>query len=265
MRLLKRRDWEDEKGAAPPLTVVMPFYSKDSGLAYKGLEWIRQLSGPLDRDIVLHYDSNVSSQDLARIRQSAAKSFRTVHLSRYPSPRRPYIGWPAACNYAFRLAATYVEQNIRMPWFWFEADAVALKPDWLDQIEQEYAFGGKPFMGSVVGDFDGLRMGHINGTAVYPPDAMRFFPNALSNYRYPWDAGMRDEMIHLAHRANHLIQHCGAVVDGCCKPANGPQAVFRSQHDVSTLVYPTTVFFHPDKTGTLIDRLRERKALQPAS
>jgi hypothetical protein len=153
-----------------------------------------------------------------------------------------------------------VEQNIKTSWFWFEADAVALRPDWLDQLEQEYAFGGKLFMGSVVGDFDGLQMGHINGTAVYPYNALSYFPKALTNIGYPWDAGMRDEMIHLAHRANHLIQHCGAVMDGCCKPANGPQAVFRNQEDVTRLVYPTAVFFHPSKDGSLIDRLRERQS-----
>lgn len=265
MQLLERKLWEQGNGKAPPLTVVMPFCSKDSALAYKTLSWMKQLHSPLPRTLVLHYDASVPGTDALRIKNVASQVFQTVTISRYPTPRRPHVGWPAACNWAFRHGAGFMDQNIRTPWFWFEADAVAVKPNWLAQIEREYDYGKKPFMGSIIGDFDGLRMGHINGTAVYPVDAMSYFPKALGNIGYPWDAGMRDEMIHLAHRGNHLLQHCGAVIDGCCKPANGPQAHFSNQEDVARLVQPSTVFFHPDKTGSLIDRLRERKVSKPAS
>jgi hypothetical protein len=263
IELLKRQMWE-KTTSIPSLSVVMPFCSKDMHLALKALSWMAELSEPLPRTIVLHYDNSVLEPHLGQIKKAASRAFKDVVLSRYPAPRRPHIGWPAACNYAFRTAASFMEQRLKTSWFWCEADSAVLTSGWLQQIESEYAYGQKPFMGTIIGDFDGLRMGHINGTAVYPWNATSYFPKAVSVIGYPWDAGMRDEMIHLAHRANHLMQHCGAVINGCCKPANGPQAIFRNQKDVDQLIQPGAVFFHPDKTGTLIDRLRERKLSKQA-
>jgi hypothetical protein len=54
------------------------------------------------------------------------------------------------------------------------------------------------------------------------------------------------------------MQHCGAVINGKCKPANGNPAKFSTQREVDTLIDPGVVFFHPCKGGDLVDRLRER-------
>lgn len=259
IRLLRRKMGLIKEPNPIEIATVFSFCGKDQHLMAKSMGWIADLGPKRKRLCVLHYDGTVGSP-LRSIVDSASRAFSTVLTSRYPTPQNPFVGWPAACNWAFQQACRFVMQRIHGPWLWFEADAVAVKADWLEQIELEYVLGNKPFMGTQIGDFDGLQMGHINGTAVYPPDAPTYFPRALANIRYPWDAGMRDEMISFAHFSNRIMQHCGAVINGKCKPANGPKAIFRSQNDVDTLIDPEVVFFHPDKEGTLIDRLRERKS-----
>lgn len=249
------------RGTLPEIAVVFSFCAKDETLMLKSLTWMAQMHGKLDRTAVLHFDGGVNHQIASRIVSATDRVFERVLLSSYPTPQRPWIGWPAACNFAFARACEFIDRHVRKPWLWFEADMVAVVPNWLEQIEAEYFAGGKLFMGTVIGDFDGLKMGHINGTAVYPVEAAKYIPIALANPRYPWDAGMRDEMIHLSHRGNHLMQHCGAVFNGCCKPANGPQAKFLTQADVTRLLEPTAVTFHPSKDGSLIDRLWERQHL----
>lgn len=240
-----------------PITVVFAFCGKDAHMMAKSMGWIADIQPQLDRTCVLHSDGTVDPRTQSIINTYAQRAFKTVLVSKYPTPKRPYLGWPAACNWAFQHACQFIESRKLGSWLWFESDAVAIKPDYLFQIEQEYERGGKPFMGTRIGDFDGLKMGHINGTSVYPQDALRYIPKAMSNYRYPWDAGMRDEMIQYAHFSNRIMQHCGAVINGKCKPANGAQAKFPTQREVSALIEPGVVFFHPDKSGTLIDRLRE--------
>lgn len=240
------------------IAVVFSFCRKDEMLMLKTLTWMSRMHGKLDRTAVIHFDGDVSRQIASRITAAADAVFENVLISTYPTPQNPWVGWPAACNFAFARASEFIDRHVRTPWLWFEADMVAVVPNWLEQIEAEYFKAGKLFMGTVIGDFDGLKMGHINGTAVYPVEAASYFPIAISNPRYPWDAGMRDEMIHLSHRGNHLMQHCGAVFNGCCKPANGPQAKFLIQADVTRLLEPGVVTFHPSKDGSLIDRLQER-------
>lgn len=259
IRLLRQSKFGKVEEKPSKLAVVFSFHNKDASLMEKSMAWIREITPRLDRTAVLNYDANLDRSQFQRIRDHAHAVFSTVMNAPYPTPRGHLVGWPAACNYGFEKACNFIAQAVQLPFLWFEADAVAVKPDWFHQIEAEYFRGQLPFMGCIVCDFDGMKMGHMNGTGVYPPDATRYIPNALANPAYPWDAGMKGEMIHLCHPCNHLIQHCGAVFNCKCKPANGPQAKFPTQLQVDQLVEPSTVYFHPSKDGSLIDRLRERK------
>lgn len=244
------------------ITVVFAFCGKDAQLMVKSLEWIAEIQPRLNRTAVLHYDGTMPPNVSARIRSAAGKAFASVIESRYPTPTRPYLGWPAACNWAFKQCCFHMEQMNAGPWLWFEADMAVVKEDWLAQIEAEYDRGGKPFMGTQIPDFDGLKMNHFNGTCVYPVNTPQLIPKALEMVQHAWDTTMKPEMLHLAHRANHIMQHCGAVVNGCCKPANGAKAIFRTQADVDRLVEPGAVTFHPSKDMSLVDRLRERRAIR---
>jgi len=252
--MVKMEDPETEK-----IAVMLPFCSKDEKLMQDTLAWMVELHGRLPRTCVLHYDSSVNGDILKNIMRYAGQAFVTVLVSRYPPPRAPHIGWPCACNYAFRMACDFMEWHWSGPWLFFEPDAVAIHPDWFFQIEREYFMGGKPFMGIVIGEFDGIKMGHINGTAVYPANVKTYIHEALANWKAAWDVAMQPVTCKLTHPGNRIMTHCGAVVGGCCKWGNGPPNNFPDQKTVDQLIKPEIVFFHPSKNGSLIGRLRERK------
>lgn len=257
IRLLQKRMGLQSTGEMP-IAVVLPFCQKDSNLMVNALSWMTHLHPKLERTCVLHFDSSPPQNHIESIRRLAGELFMNVAVSRYQNPKPPWIGWPAACNWSFRHACDFVATNLKQPFLWMEPDMVALKPDWIFQIEREYHIGGKPFMGTVIGDFDGLKMGHINGTAVYPPNACDVIKRSLANPHQAWDTGMKPDMITQTHQSNHIMQHCGAVVNKCCKPANGALPTFNTQSDVDNLVIQSAVTFHPSKDGTLTQRLFER-------
>jgi hypothetical protein len=226
-----------------PITVVLPFCVKDEALMMGMLQWMAQLSGTLPRTCVLHYDDTVA--DDSAIREAASKCFQTVLTSRYKAPKKPFVGWPSACNYAFQRACMFSWSHLPGPWLWCEPDCVPVKRDWLYRIESEYRAGGKPFMGSVIADSKEHKFGHVNGTAVYPKRAATLIPNAIASHKLAFDYAMRDEMIHLAHDAKRIMMHAeGKTFDA---PA------------LDTLMASETVLFHPSKDLALTNQLRERQ------
>jgi hypothetical protein len=221
------------------------------------LRWLNRLHGKLDRPAVLSTDFTVANQTVNLIRHLANAVFSEVKLCQYRNSR--ISGWPIACNWAFQNTAKYMVAH-KSPWLWMEADAVAVTANWLTTLEDEYAQGGKPFMGTIVGAFDGWHGGHMNGVGVYPPNIGEYSNAIMTCTKQAWDTAFHDDvgkeqLDKLCHRANHLIQHCGAVVDGKCKPANGPTPSFGSMHDVNSIIEKTSVIFHPCKDSSLIRTL----------
>lgn len=260
LKLLRKRIGIHPKSIE--LVYLFPFCHMDWKLMLKSLQWMADLHGKVNRTAIIHTDSTVEPSGVNAIITAASRAFSNIVHSRYPNARVP--GWPAACNWSFQAACRFINTSIKQPWFWFEADAVAVKRDWIEQIEQEYTQGGKPFMGTIIGNFDGLQMGHMNGVGVYPPDVPEYSDAIMYTVKQAWDTAWKDELgvanvAKLCHKANHLIQHCGAMVNGCCKPANGPLPHFPNMEAVKSCVEPTACVFHPCKSGTLIDRLRQQK------
>lgn len=240
-------------GIKPERVPIVPFFSfcsKDMRLMAKSLAWLNFMHPKLRRTCVLHFDSLVRGPSLDAIRESARKAFQNVIESIYPAPQPPFLGWPGACNWAFRQACVFERYQIKAPWFWFEADCVATRPDWLIRLEGEYALGQQPFMGCIIGG-----MGHANGTMVYPHDAPAYAPSIMTCVS-AWDTTIRPEIAALTHRGNDLIQHCREMSKGECHDCHGRPPVFRTKEDLRA-VHPTTCVFHPCKDGSLIDRLRE--------
>lgn len=226
-----------------PITVVLPFCAKDQWLMVEMLCWMAKLSGILPRTCVLHYDDTVTSD--IDVRTAASHCFETVRASRYKAPKKPFVGWPSACNYAIQKACMFAWSHIPGPWLWCEPDCVPIKRDWLYRIENEYAAGRKPFMGAVIPNSDKHKFGHINGTAVYPRNAATLVPQAISSHLLAFDYAMRNEMIHLAHDAKKIMMH----EEG--KRFDGPE--------LNSLLESDVVLFHPSKDTSLIKQLRERK------
>lgn len=218
------------------IDVVFPFCAHDAKLMLKNMRWMSFLHGRKSARAVLLADSSASSL-VNEIMQVAGGVFSKVTVHRYSSAG--YSGWPAGPNRAFQEACRYMASIGSQGWLWHEADAVAVRPDWLEWISFEYARGGKPFMGTIID-----HMGHMNGIAVYPGNTPDYLPS-LMKCREAWDVYLQHEIRPHRHRANHLIQHY-------ISPPS-----FNSAPDLS-VIGPMTALFHPDKTGNLINRLLER-------
>lgn len=250
IRLLRKR--QGVRSCSSEIMVLFAFCFKDDGLMQNSLHWLNLMHGQLDRTAVLHFDINVNKTRLQWIRQMAEKAFTKVITHSYPTPRSPYVGWPAAPNYAFQNACRFM-RSYEHPWLFFEGDAVAMKPDWITGIENEYSIGGKPFMGTVVGG-----MGHMNGVAVYPPNVEDYTKEAMRCTKVAFDMAMANEVAPHRHKANHIIYHCRAQApDGSCVDAHGKPPTYKSIQEVDT-ISPSVCLFHPSKDGTLVKWLIQK-------
>jgi hypothetical protein len=243
IRLLRRKM---NLNPVPPKEIVtlFAFSMKDELCMLKALRLMVAMHGKLPRTCVLHFDNAVGRQNLKNIFFEASHAFQTVLNSQYPDPRRPNIGWPAAPSWAFLHACKFAFNNLKGPWLWFEGDAVALKPDWLYQIEAMYEGCGKPFMGPVIGSH------HMNGTpSVYPWDTLERTPNGLSRNLEAFDTAIKDEMMHLCHDATDLVFH------------DVNQKMFQTIQEVEKTIQPGCAVYHPCKTGRLSEHWRRLKQL----
>jgi len=253
VQLLRRKLHLPAKFTAPrELVLVFPYSVKDQMLAEKNMAWIAEMAGPtkLDRTCVIHFDGAVDSYYTGSIIRNATQAFTNVIQSRYPTPRAPYMGWPGACNWAFQHAVRFMEAQGRNSWLWLEPDAIPTRSDWLTALESEYARGGRPFMGTIIGG-----MGHMNGVAIYPWNTADYVPSAMAAVSQPWDTAMMAEVIPHTHRGNDYIFHCRAVRNGRCVDEHGAAPAFTSVRDLS-MVEPNVRVFHPCKDGELIKYLR---------
>lgn len=261
-RLLRKRMGIRDASRIDDLVLVFPFCNKDWHLLDAHLQWLQILNGKLHIAAVLHCDYTVTGQQIQQIETLAREIFDFVVMSRYEnSPRH---GWPAAANWAFQRAMFYVQTTIRKPWLWMEPDVVAVRKDWLTRMRDEYFRAGKPFMGAIVPTFDGMSMSHWNGTpTIYPPNVSLYSRSAYTCSAQAFDTAIKDELgipgvARLCHDVKHMVIHCGAVVNGHCKPANGDLPKFPDQETVDRLIPATCIMFHPAKDFSLIERLSER-------
>ena len=253
IRLLRARMRLPEKDHRPhELILVFPFCGRDGQLAIKTMDWIKELSdqNKMRRTCVLHFDASPDARTVAHIIKSAEDAFDRVFVSRYKNPVPPYVGYPGACNWAFRHAVYYMRDHFSNSWLWLEPDAIPTQSDWLFAIEDEYARGGKPFMGTMFSN-----MGHLNGVAIYPNNTADYVPSALRAISEPWDMAMMSEVMPNAYCGNAFICHCRSVSNGRCVDVAGSAPVFNSIRDLG-LVEPGVRIFHPCKDGGLIKLLR---------
>jgi hypothetical protein len=233
------------------IRVVFPLCQKDGKLLYENLRWQTELDGRKDFACIIAVESGTSSGLVDICTKEAAKSYSDVATFFYP--RAPKPKWPNAPNWVFQHTARFMHRQ-GDPWFWMEADCLALRPGWLTIWNERYFSSGKPIMGCIV-----PQLGHCNGTAVYPANFPHLSRKAMTCTDVAWDGLMKPETIHLTENAPDLMCHVWGVKNGKALPFNGDPAVFKSQADVDAWVDPRAVLFHRSKNTTLIERLRERK------
>lgn len=230
------------------LVIVFPFCNKDGALFVKNVQWMKRLRDFYAFDAVLSCDFDTKTGCAKAMFDAVSSCFRSVHQTRYALP--PGCVWPAAASRAFRHAAYYVAQRFNRPFLWLEFDMIPLKPEWLDSFQTEYNQCGKGFMGPII-----PKMGHMNGTGVYPANTPARIPKALGNMNTAWDVEMKAEMIADCHDCSNIFQHVWGCVDGKLHPYSGGPPNFNLHPDLINQLDPNAVVFHRCKNGSLIDQL----------
>lgn len=233
------------------IRVVFPLCQKDGALLLENLKWQTELDGKKDFACVIAGEQGTQTRLVELCTKEAARTYADVTLSVYP--RAPKPRWPNAPNWVFQHTARYM-QRLGDPWFWMEPDCLALRPGWLTLWNERYFSAGKPLMGFIV-----PKLGHCNGTAVYPSNFPALSRKAMTCTDVAWDGLMKPETIHLTAHAPDLMCHVWGIKNGKAMDSTGDPAVFTSQANVDAWVNPQAVLFHRSKNTTLIQRLRERR------
>lgn len=226
------------------MLTVCPYHPGDADQALRMFRWIFEFEGrQMPHDLLLIADSRCSPFTANAIHAAAAESFRSVTTLAFVDH---FHKWPDAPNAVFAFAARHIMANQRVPWLFLEPDCCPLKAGWLDAIEAEYKAAGKPFLGARV-EVNDVPL-HMSGNGVYPVDAFTHYGLALIAGDVAWDVAAASQIVPQAHFTK-LILH------------NWKHPPFSNQSEVDNLLAsnPETVLFHSDKSGSLIELLRERK------
>ena len=246
------RDAFSAKPQAPPrerITVVFPVSAKDIDQAIHHARWMQKLGVKWKNSAIVAFDMECPTAKAEELRFLLTYSFSAISTHIYPTP--PDKTYPAVANWAFARVAEAMAHSTA-PWFWLEADAVVLKPDWLDTLQAEYEAGGKAFMGPIVKENG---HGHANGSCVYPADAVRRIPRALKS-KDAWDWTMREEMIHDCHDASHVICHIWGLVNGQPSQTNGAQPPLNFTRELARRCIPErAAIVHRIKDNSVVDLL----------
>lgn len=234
------------------IMVVLPFCGKDLDLMLKQVGWMGELGGARGHNALVAFDHATSPTDAARVADMAKMVFKSVSIYNYQNPPSQHV--TLASKFAFNLIAGFMETTIKTPWIWWEADMTALKPGFMDTIQQAYERSGKAFFGPIV-----PAMGHMNGTAVYPPNTYSMCPSLRRDSNDAFDTGMRPEMeMHMAD-ASPLIYHVWCVSGGRFQPYGEGSVPANITAQMMTQVPQSAVAFHRCKDDSIIRVLRAKR------
>ena len=171
------------------IRVVFPFFQKDGTLLLENLRWQTELDGQKEFSCLLAPEAGAHRDLVQACADEASKSYQQVEIFYYP--RAPKPKWPNAPNWAFQHTARFMQRK-GDAWFWMEPDCLALRSGWLTIWNERYFTAGKPIMGFII-----PRMGHCNGTAIYPANFPALSRRAMTCTDVAWDGLMKAETIHL--------------------------------------------------------------------
>jgi hypothetical protein len=142
------------------MLVAFTYCQKDSAIALAGLQWIAEMGGVGDHSMLLTVPEGV---DYKEHKAAAESAFSKVTMNVIDDVSS---GWPFGANHAWKRTVDFIDHFKMGAFLFMEADAIALYPEWLDDIEDEYKAAGKPFMGFREYKADPSRT-HMNGVGVY--------------------------------------------------------------------------------------------------
>lgn len=227
------------------MRVVIGYCSRDEDQASRLADWIRDL-GPYPGHTLL----------VARDNSSHIRPFSNVGFDKVDEieiTNDAWKHWPESCNNVFGITARHIQALMGAePFLWLEPDVVPLRTGWISSIEAEYRACGHPFLG----DFVSVHTpeldvpDHMSGIAVYPGFMQKEAGAALNCHEIAWDVAAAYQIVPRM-ATSKLIMHAWK------------HPPFTSYNDVEGEIYahkPECVLFHADKSGTLIELLRQQKA-----
>lgn len=227
------------------MLVVLPVCHKDLDQCLRNLDWCLTLDGRSDFKAVVSTERGFK-EGAARVLEAAGRYFAAIDHCTYDDFKGDST-WPRPQNNAWQETARWIEHRYKSPWFWWEQDAIPLKPGWLNALAEAHRSGNKPFSGAVA-----QQMGrhYIAGVAVYPWNISSYLTNALLTQAEPFDkmASFRDGMMNRSHDITPYI----------CHVADRDNVSFGSRDDIIRTIPDTAVLFHKNKDGTLLDVLQDK-------
>lgn len=229
------------------MLVVQSYCPRDQEQALRFAAWIYELGGCKGHRLLLVEDVRCGANSIA---EEYRKSFDSVEV--LPFVDR-FNQWPHSANAVFKLAAWHIAKNPE-PWLFVEPDCVALAPNWLDRLWQEYVEGGgKPFLGDFV-DVENIAV-HMSGNAIYPGNLAKYAGEMLLSHETAFDMMGAAKTVPNMTRSK-LLMHAW----------KHPR--FRNWEQIEREIFafkPECVLFHADKTGSIYPLLREHMGLQESS
>lgn len=227
------------------MIVVFPYSPVDQQLAAKLSGWILELGKNEGHRCLIVRDIRCNPNYDSEIKANLSKVFDSVETI---TVVERIDGWPKAPNLIFRTAAKHIQYTDPVPWLWCEADIVPIKPGWVQELATEYdQEPRKPFLGDFVNVPDVIP--HLSGIAIYPGKITEYAGEAVMADEIAWDCAA----------ASQTVPQMKQTVKICHRWKHPP---FNNQSEVDNLLgqlKDTCVLFHADKSGTLIDFLRERR------
>lgn len=197
------------------------------------------LGGLKEREIRIGFSREVDETYRNKLEAILKPACRKVRVFVYQG-KDP--GYPAGANKLFCM----VMRGIKKPTLWIEPDLVPMRRFWIEDIEQEYAACGKPFLGPILKIWD---TPHMNGTAVYPVEWESLSEGTIVDCPdiQPWDTNSRKKVVPHAATSKtmfHSFKHLSLPRDF---------ADLNFDH----------AFLHPCKDGSLLDHANTVLRLLP--
>lgn len=234
------------------LLIVLPFCKADAKRAQSLLEWIGELGGCPENDLL------IVSQSLTIEVSAPLPAFKSYKVIAPPFALKDE-SHPIGPNWMFETTIKHLSRtNATTPFLWLEPDCVPMRKGWLQEIEAEYDEALKrkhSILTNIVTLGDPKYPAAIpNGIAVYPPYAWKIYSGLQTNRKIAWDVQFADRTFQLTHPSTRILSRMNHKLAPTFVHKRTPQ----SPKNTMTLadIPPSVALFHPSKDGTLIDLLR---------
>jgi hypothetical protein len=236
------------------MLIVLPYYSGDQALAQKLVDWIYEL----EPDFAFGFIT---------VRDSLAEPIK-FPLAAKPGLKREILypndginQWPYSPNRMLNRVVKDIELAPQPePFLWLEPDCVVWKAGWALALKEEYWQKAVPSKKVFLGDrvqVQGIAL-HMSGVAVYPGNMTLWAGEATIAIELAWDMQGAHQIVPHAYWTKLIVHAWDSATAKGTEPRRynnlGEVENLRGQH-------PGMVLFHADKSGTIIDLLREERLL----